>query len=133
MARSFGTSPIHSNSRKGKPPKLLGDLGTSAGETHQRLLPNAKIVKVFNTVGHALYFRPQLEGGVRGDMFLCGDDAQAKNRTSELLGDFGWNAVDVGGIDASHYVEATCMIWMYSAMRSNDWKRAFRLVPVVGS
>ncbi|MCP5472368.1 MAG: NAD(P)-binding domain-containing protein [Steroidobacteraceae bacterium] len=113
----------------GKPPALVGAPGSSAGETHQRLLPKARIVKTFNTVGNALFFRPKLQGGVRGDMFLCGDDAGAKERTADLIRAFGWEPIDIGGIDASHYLEATCMVWILNAMRNNDWNRAFKLVP----
>lgn len=47
-------------------------------------------MKVFNTVGNALFFRPSLQGGVRGDMFLCGDNADAKERTATLVSEFGW-------------------------------------------
>lgn len=114
---------------KGMPPRLVGGLGDSGGETHQRLLPKARVVKVFNTVGHSLFFRPKLQGGLRGDMFICGDDVQAKGQTTELVKEFGWDAVDIGGIGLSHYLEATCMVWVCNAMRNNDWTRAFKLVP----
>ena len=114
---------------RGTHPRLVGGVGSSAGETHQRLLPKARVVKVFNTVGHALFFRPKLQAGLRGDMFLCGDDADAKRRTADLVREFGWDPVDIGGIDASHYLEATCMVWVCNAMRNNDWNRAFKLVP----
>jgi predicted dinucleotide-binding enzyme len=114
---------------QGMPPKLVGGLGSSAGETHQRTLPKAKIVKVFNTVGNALFFRPKLQAGLRGDMFLCGDDADAKKRTADLVREFGWEPLDIGGIEASHYVEATAMVWIWNAMKNNNWNRAFKLVP----
>ena len=54
-------------------------------------------------------------------------------RTAELVREFGWDPVDIGGIDASHYLEATCMVWVCSAMRNNDWNRAFKLLPKEGS
>lgn len=123
------TNPLEFH--EGSPPKLIGAAGTSAGETHQQLLPRAKIVKVFNTVGNALFFRPELQGGLRGDMFLCGDDAGAKRRTADLVTDFGWNPVDIGGIDASHYLEAACVVWIRNAMKNDAWRRAFKLVPTV--
>lgn len=114
---------------EGAPPRLVGAVGTSAGETHQRLLPRAKVVKVFNTVGHALFFRPKVQAGLRGDMFLCGDDAEAKARTAELVRAFGWEPIDVGGIDASHYLEAACALWIWNAAKNKTWNRVFKLMP----
>ena len=125
------TNPLEFS--QGVPPKLLGGVGNSAGETHQRILPNARVVKVFNTVGNGLFYRPKLHGGVRGDMFLCGNDPEAKRRTAELVREFGWDPIDIGGIETSHYLEATCMVWICNAMRNNDWNRAFKLVPKEGS
>lgn len=43
--------------------------------------------------------------------------------------EFGWEPVDVGGIDASHYLEATCLVWVLNAMKNGAWNRAFKLVP----
>ncbi|MGH8117300.1 MAG: NADPH-dependent F420 reductase [Rhodanobacteraceae bacterium] len=116
---------------EGAPPKLVGPAGSSGGEISQRILSRSKVVKVFNTVGHALFFRPKLQAGLRGDMFLCGDDADAKRRSAELVREFGWEPVDVGGIDASHYLEAACTLWIWSAAKNNAWNRAFKLVPTV--
>lgn len=113
----------------GRPPKLLGGVGTSAGELHQNILPNAKLVKVFNTVGNALFYRPKLQGGLHGDMFLCGNDQDAKSRSAELVREFGWEPVDIGGIETSHYLEATGMVWIVNAIRNNGWNRALKLVP----
>lgn len=115
----------------GAQPKLVGAAGSSAGEINQRILSRSKLVKVFNTVGHALFFRPELQAGLSGDMFLCGDDADAKRRTAELVREFGWEPIDVGGIDASHYLEATSTLWIWNAIKNNGWNRAYKLVPTI--
>jgi len=112
---------------KGMPPLLVGGLGDSGGERHQRLLPGAHVVKAFNTVGNALMFRPQLPGGPP-DMFICGNDAAAKRTVGEICRDFGWGVVDVGGIDAAHYLEAMCLVWVLAAVHSKDWNRAFKFL-----
>lgn len=109
------------------PPTLVGGLGTSSGELNQRALPDALVVKAFNTVGNAHFYKPEFAGGPP-DMFVCGDDARAKEQISRLCRDFGWNPVDVGGIALSHYLEAAAMIWIITAYTGGHWNQAFKLL-----
>jgi predicted dinucleotide-binding enzyme len=108
-------------------PRLIGNLGDSGGERHQKLLPGAHVVKAFNTVGNAFMFKPDFPGGPP-DMFLCGDDAGAKSKAAAICKDFGWGVVDVGGIDAAHYLEAMCLVWVLSAMKTGGWNQAFKML-----
>lgn len=108
-------------------PKLVGGVGDSGGERHQKLLPGAHVVKAFNTVGNAFFFKPDFPGGPP-DMFLCGNDAAAKEQAAQICRDFGWGVVDVGGIDASHFLEGMCMVWVLSAMKTNRWAQAFKMI-----
>ncbi|HLW46363.1 MAG TPA: NAD(P)-binding domain-containing protein [bacterium] len=112
---------------KGMPPGLVGGVGDSAGEKHQRLLPEAHVVKAFNTVGNPLFFRPQLPGGPPS-MLICGNDAGAKKQTAQICKDFGWDVVDVGPIAAAHYLEAMCLVWLFASATSNNWHQAFKLL-----
>jgi len=111
----------------GFPPKLSVGHTDSAGEQIQRQLPGALVVKVFNTVGHAHMFRPTFEDGP-ADMFLCGDDDAAKARVADLLREFGWRAVDLGGIEVSRHLEPMCLIWVLHGARTGHWDHAFKLV-----
>ena len=111
----------------GPPPKLVGGLGSSSGELNQKALPGAFVVKAFNTVGNAQFYKPEFSGGPP-DMFICGDDAKAKERISRICKDFGWNPVDVGGIGLSHYLEATAMVWIITAFAGGHWHQAFKLL-----
>ena len=108
-------------------PRLVGNVGDSAGERHQKLLPGAHVVKAFNTVGNAFFYKPDFPGGPP-DMFLCGNDAGAKARAAAICKDFGWGVVDVGGIDSSHFLESMCIVWVLSAMKTNRWSQAFKMV-----
>jgi predicted dinucleotide-binding enzyme len=73
-------------------------------------------------------FRPDLPGGPP-DMFIAGDDAGAKDNVTAIVKDFGWGAVhDLGGIEASRYLEAMCMVWVLSALRDGAWNQAFKLL-----
>jgi 8-hydroxy-5-deazaflavin:NADPH oxidoreductase len=111
----------------GLPPKLVGILGASGGELNQRALPGAFVVKAFNTVGNAHFYKPEFPGGPP-DMFLCGDDGKAKEQVSRICKDLGWNLIDVGGIGLSHYLGATAMIWIITAFTGGHWNQAFKLL-----
>lgn len=108
-------------------PKLAVLEDGSGGEQVQRLLPDTHVVKAFNTVGNAHMFRPDFPGGPP-DMFICGNDAEAKKKVAEILSDFGWGTVDIGGIDSSHYLEAMCIVWVEHGIRTNTWNHAFKLL-----
>src|SRR5262245_54125021 len=112
---------------QGMPPKLVGNVGDSGGERHQKLLPGAHIVKVFNTVGNAHMFKPDFPGGPP-DMFMCGNDEATKKKVAAICKDFGWPVIDIGGIDAAHCLEVMCMVWVLSAARANAWNQAFKML-----
>ena len=99
----------------------------SGGEQVQRLAPRARVVKAFNTVGHALMFRPELPGGPP-DMLIAGNDAAAKKTVAEILGAFGWGAVDIGGIESSRYLEAMCVAWIRATRALGSRDIAFKLL-----
>jgi 8-hydroxy-5-deazaflavin:NADPH oxidoreductase len=108
-------------------PRLALGTTDSGGELVQRLLPDAKVVKAFNTVGNALMYRPQLPGGPP-DMFIAGNDEGAKKKVGELLHDFGWGVVDLGGIASSRYLEPMCLAWVAYAARTKTWTHAYKLL-----
>lgn len=110
--------------------KLVGlDVGTtdSAGEMVQRWLPSAKVVKAFNIVGYALMFKPDLPGGPP-DMFICGNDAGAKATVTGVLKDFGWPAIDIGGIEGARLLEPMCVLWVGYASGTGARTHAFKLL-----
>jgi predicted dinucleotide-binding enzyme len=111
----------------GGSPTLVGGLGSSGGELNQRALPGAFVVKAFNSVGNANFYKPAFPGGPP-DMFLCGDDAKAKKQVARICRDFGWNPIDVGGVGLSHYLEAAAMIWIITAFAGGHWNQAFKLL-----
>jgi len=112
---------------QGSPPALALGQSDSGGEQVQRWSPQARVVKAFNTVGHAHMFKPQFPGGPP-DMFICGNDAGAKTTVTDILTAFGWNTIDIGGIDGARLLEPMCILWVLYGMRTNTWTHAFKLL-----
>ncbi len=112
---------------RGFPPKLAMGPSDSAGEQVQKLLPGAQVVKAFNTVGNALFFRPNLPGGPP-DMIIAGNSEEAKKKVGSILKEFGWGVVDIGGIEGSRYLEGMCMVWVLSGIRMNTFSHAFKIL-----
>ncbi|MEJ0011372.1 MAG: NAD(P)-binding domain-containing protein [Bauldia sp.] len=112
----------------GFPPDLNPKGNDSGGETLQRAIPDARVVKAFNTVGNVFMFKPQMEGGPP-DMFIAGDDAEAKKTVTKILADFGWpSVIDFGGIKASRWLEAMCIAWVLACVGTNNWRLAFKVL-----
>ena len=109
------------------PPALERGWNDSAGEQVQRWLPEAKVVKAFNIVGNSLMVDPQLPGGPP-DMFICGNDAEAKATVTRICADFGWPATDIGGIEGSRLLEPLCILWVLYGIRSGSWDHAFKML-----
>src|SRR5438045_783465 len=63
-------------------PRLSLGHTDSLGEQVQRWLPDARVVKAFNTVGNANFVNPDLPNGPP-DMFICGNDDDAKKIVSQ--------------------------------------------------
>jgi len=112
---------------EGKPPRLALGHTDSGGEQLQRWLPQSKVVKAFNTVGHAHMVDPKFPGGPP-DMFICGEDASAKQVVAGFCKNFGWGVVDVGGIDAARLLEPLCILWVSYGLRTQTWNHAFKLL-----
>jgi predicted dinucleotide-binding enzyme len=99
----------------------------SLGERVQALAPKAHVVKAFNSVGAGRMINPKYEQGTP-TMFICGNDAGAKQQVSEILAQFGWEAFDCGTIRASRAVEPLCMLWCIPGFLKNQWTHAFKLL-----
>lgn len=102
---------------KGMPPSLLPELcnTNSLGEEIQRLFPKVKVVKALNTMWCGLMINPAMIGNGNHNVFICGNDAGAKLKVTELLQQFGWdqqNIVDLGDITAARGTEMILPLWL---------------------
>lgn len=110
-----------------KMPTLAVAGNDSAGEQVQRWLSASRVVKAYNTVGNPHMVNPRFQGGPP-DMFLCGNDEGAKKHVAEICKAFGWLAIDLGGIEASRYLEPLAMVWIWHFIRTKSGDHAFKLL-----
>ncbi|MEU6258123.1 NAD(P)-binding domain-containing protein [Streptomyces sp. NPDC047043] len=86
----------------------------SVGEQIQRTFPHARVVKALNTVNCTVMVDPSLVPGEH-QLFVCGEDAAAKEQVTALLGEFGWpphRVLDLGGIRSARSVEMMLPLWL---------------------
>ena len=110
---------------KGMPPSLFVCSTDSLGETVQREFPAAKVVKTLSTVNCSVMVDPRRVAGGEHDMFVAGNDADAKSQVSELLKSwFGWkNVLDLGDITAARGMEAYVLFWvrLWGALKTAEF------------
>ncbi len=110
-------------------PKLSLGFSDSAGETVQRLIPQSKVVKAFNTVGNPHFLHPQFHNGGPPTMFICGNDNEAKKLiTDSILTKLGWETIDIGGIEESRLLEPLALLWITYYFRTGNGNHAFKLL-----
>jgi 8-hydroxy-5-deazaflavin:NADPH oxidoreductase len=96
-------------------------------ERLQLEFPAAHFVKAFNSVGSALMVNPRLTGGPP-TMFICGNDMAAKAEVVGILKQFGWDASDLGHVEAARAIEPLAMLWCIPGFLRNDWAHAFKML-----
>src|ERR1700693_2316570 len=113
---------------KGMPPRLAIGHTDSAGETVQRMLPDSKVVKAFNVVGNPHFIHPDFPGGPP-TMFICGNNEQAKKTVIDnILTKFGWETIDIGGIEGARLLEPLAFLWIMHYFRTGNGNHAFKLL-----
>ena len=78
---------------------------TSAAEEIQRLAPEARVVKAFNTIFAAVLQAGGRVGGAPATVFLAGDDADAVGTVAALAAAAGFRPLEVGGLALARYLE----------------------------
>ncbi|HET9992638.1 MAG TPA: NAD(P)-binding domain-containing protein [Kofleriaceae bacterium] len=92
----------------------------------QKAAPQAHFVKAWSCVGGAMMVNPKLPA--TPTMFICGNDAGAKARAAEILKQFGYDALDMGGVEGARPIEALCQLWCIPGFMRNDWMHAFKML-----
>jgi predicted dinucleotide-binding enzyme len=62
-------------------------------------------------------------------MFICGNDEGAKKIvTNDILSKFGWETIDIGGIEGSRLLEPLALLWILHYFRTGSEDHAFKLL-----
>lgn len=102
----------------------LATEGSSAAEEFQKLLPEANVVKAFNTIFAANQANPSAEV----DGYVAGDDEKAKRTVISLVQSMGFTPVDVGPLSSARYLEGMAFINIgLNAANGWGWTSAWKL------
>lgn len=97
---------------KGMPPSLSICNTDSLAEQIQRQFTDSHVVKALNTLNSEIMVNPSLLAK-QGVLFVCGNDADAKQEVKLLLEHFGWNRIiDLGDISAARATEQLLPVWI---------------------
>jgi predicted dinucleotide-binding enzyme len=102
--------------------------GTSAAEVLQKLLPNAKVVKAFNTTFAADFTSPVI-GGKQVDAFVAGNDEEAVQIVSELVRTAGFNLIKAVELSVSRTLEAMQLLLIQLTLKNNyNWLAGWKIL-----
>jgi predicted dinucleotide-binding enzyme len=102
-------------------------LDESLMERLQTLAPEARFVKCFSIVGNTLMVDPDF-GGIKPTMFIAGNDDKAKQVTTDILSEIGWETEDMGKAEGARAIEPLCILWCIPGMTGKGWRHAFKLL-----
>lgn len=121
------TNPVAKEAPENGVLKFFTNLNESLMERIQRLIPEAHVVKAFNSVGNTCMYKPNFAEG-KPTMFICGNNDEAKLTVTDILTSFGWETEDMGKETSARAIEPLCMLWCIPGMLSNQWTHAFKLL-----
>jgi predicted dinucleotide-binding enzyme len=108
--------------------QLIPEAGQSGAQEIAKLIPSAKVVKAFNTT-----LAGTLEAGtVDGkelDVFIAGDDQDAKSTVSELVKSSDMRPIDVGPLSNARHLEGFGLIQMaVQDQIGTNWMSALKFI-----
>jgi 8-hydroxy-5-deazaflavin:NADPH oxidoreductase len=107
---------------------LVTDPHSSAAEELQKLLPNSKVVKAFNTTFAADFNTPVIDGK-KVDAFIAGDDDEAVKTVSELVSTAGFNPIVAGDLSVSGTLERMQLLLIQLGIKYNyNWLAGWKIL-----
>ena len=101
---------------------------SSAEDLAKAIASGARVVKAFNTT----YASTLLSGSVAGqplDVFLAGDDADAKAKVAQIVTDGGMRAVDTGPLSRARQIEGMQLLHIVTqGALGTNWGSAVKIL-----
>ncbi len=101
---------------------------SSAEDLAKAIASGARVIKAFNTT----YAGTLLAGEVAGqqlDVFIAGDDADAKNQVIKLVNDGGMRAIDTGPLSRARQIEGMQFLHIVTqGTLGTNWGSALKIV-----
>ena len=91
---------------------LLVGQHTSAAEQIAASAVNARVVKAFNQAGADVMANPSVDEA-QCTLFICGDDDNAKQVTTQLAEDISQKVLDAGELKQARLLEPLGMLWIH--------------------
>lgn len=115
----------------GMPPTLGVCNTNSLGEQIQEAFPGLKVVKSLNTMNCSIMVNPVSINNGDHNVFMSGNDAEAKKKVAEILKSFGWKQdfiIDLGDIKTARGTEMMLPIWLSLYMSRGNADFNLRIV-----
>lgn len=91
----------------------------SNAEIIQSLVPDARVVKAFNTLSWKTMINPEEADGPVS-VPLAGNNGGAKEFVADLVEKMGLEAVDVGGVENAHWLEGMAILLLNNRFGDRD-------------
>jgi 8-hydroxy-5-deazaflavin:NADPH oxidoreductase len=101
---------------------------SSAEDLAKAVAPGAKVVKAFNTTYAGTLIAGQVDGRPL-DVFIAGDDANAKEKVAQLVRDGGMRPVDTGPLSRARQIEGMQLLHIVTqGTLGTNWASAIKIL-----
>ena len=107
---------------------LVTSPNSSAAEELQKLLPNSKVVKTFNTTFAADFISPIIDGKT-ADAFVAGNNSDAVDTVVGIVRTAGFNPIVAGDLTVSRTLERMQLMLIQLNMKNNyNWLARWKIL-----
>ena len=101
---------------------------SSAEDLARAVTPSARVVKAFNTTYAGTLLSGQVDGRLL-DVFIAGDDADAKEKVAQLVRDGGMRPVDTGPLSRARQIEGMQLLHIVTQGKlGTNWGSAIKII-----